>query len=144
MWRFEIVHLPETIYCAADAASRYRASCSLVSTERNDELASPKLAEESFIALLQHESSQSLCLQWDEIAQKTICGSSLKTFLIAIESGFDTNLFEIEIIQEYIPFQESNYIHDCVILYHDRTVVPASLRQKVLSALHAAYQGILV
>ena len=62
MWRFEIAHLPETTNCVADAASRYPASCSLVSTECNDELASPQLAKESLIAPIQHESFRSLCL----------------------------------------------------------------------------------
>ena len=62
MWRFKIGHLPGTTNCAADAASRYPASCSLVSTECNNELAPSELAEESFVALIQHESSQPLCL----------------------------------------------------------------------------------
>ena len=81
-------------------------------------------------------------MHWDEIVQKTASDPSLKNLLIVIESGFDTSLFEIEIIREYIPFRESYYIHDGVILYHDRIVLPASHRQKVLSTIHAAHQEV--
>ena len=64
----------------------------VVSTECNDELASPELAEESLIAPIQHKSSQSLYLHWDKIAQKTTSDPSLKNLLTAVESGFDFKL----------------------------------------------------
>ena len=47
------------------------------------------------------------------------CQWPIENLLIAVESGFNTSLFDIEIIQEYMPFRESYYIHDGVIMYHD-------------------------
>ena len=104
---------------SAEAASRYPASCSLVSTKCSNELASPELAKESLIALIQSESSQFLCLHCDEIAQKTASDPSLRNLFIAVESGLDSSFLDIEIIQEYIPFRESYYIYDNVTMYHD-------------------------
>ena len=42
----------------------------------------------------------------------------------------------------YLPFCDGYYIHEGVILYDDRVVVPLSLRRKVLSILHGAHQGV--
>ena len=42
----------------------------------------------------------------------------------------------------YLPFRGDYYIHDGVILYDDRVVLPLLLRRKVLSILHGAHQGV--
>ena len=45
-------------------------------------------------------------------------------------------------LREYFQFREHLYTIDGVILYKDRIIIPPSLREEVLSALHAAHQGV--
>jgi nitrate reductase beta subunit len=45
-------------------------------------------------------------------------------------------------LREYFQFREHLYTIDGVILYRDRIIIPPSLREEILSALHAANQGV--
>jgi hypothetical protein len=45
-------------------------------------------------------------------------------------------------LREYFQFREHLYTIDGVILYTDIINIPPSLREEVLSALHAAHQGV--
>ncbi|CAG2221008.1 unnamed protein product [Mytilus edulis] len=45
-------------------------------------------------------------------------------------------------LREYFQFREHLYTIDGVIIYKDRIVIPPSLRDEVLCALHAAHQGV--
>jgi hypothetical protein len=45
-------------------------------------------------------------------------------------------------LREYFQFREHLYTIDGVILYKDIIIIPPSLREEVLSALHAAHQGV--
>ena len=45
-------------------------------------------------------------------------------------------------LREYFQFREHLYTIDGVILYKYRIIIPPSLREEVLSALHAAHQGV--
>ena len=44
----------------------------------------------------------------------------------------------------YWKFKDALYVHDGVIMYQDRVVVPTSLRGTVGNLLHAAHQGVSV
>jgi hypothetical protein len=45
-------------------------------------------------------------------------------------------------LREYFQFREHLYTIDGVILYKDRIIIPPSLREEILSVLHAAHQGV--
>ena len=67
----------------------------------------------------------------------------MNILLTYIESVFPKYRNEIpKPIREYYQFKEHLYSVDGVILYKERIVVPPSLREEVLVALHAAHQGI--
>ena len=100
--------------------------------------------EQAFVSAVQHDSSEAFSIQWEEIAMHTKNVPVLNHLLHAIECEFDSanpNLHCVG-LDQYLPFREGYYILDGVILYNDRIVVPVSLRPIVLSALHAAHQGL--
>jgi hypothetical protein len=45
-------------------------------------------------------------------------------------------------LREYFQFREHLYTIDGVILYKDRIIIPPSLREEAVSALHAAHHGV--
>ena len=45
-------------------------------------------------------------------------------------------------VRPYLPFRDGYFVHNGVVLYYDRIVIPLSLRRKVLSILHSAHQGV--
>ena len=59
--------------------------------------------------------------------------------MIAIDEGFSGDCDQLS---EYMRYRDSLYITDGVILYHDRVVVPSSLRKVILQGLHSAHQGV--
>ena len=144
MWRFDIAHLPGKTNCAADAASRHLVSCNLVATISHQEYDSPDVVEQALVAALQLAATDILCLQWHELAQRTKNDLVLNDLLHAVESGFNADCFNANRVglRQYLPFRDGYYVLDGVILYKDRVVVPVSLRHSVLSALHAAHQGV--
>ena len=143
LWRFQIFHLPGATNCAADATSRHPVLCTFIATVSCHELDSPDIIEQALVAAVQHDSSKAFSIQWEEIALHTKNDPALNHLLHAIECGFDSDSLKTHCVglDQYLPFRESYYILDGVILYNDRVVVPASLRHIVLSALHAAHQG---
>ena len=80
---------------------------------------------------------------WDDIRTATASDEHLNQLLTIIEHGMPENRHELPPpLREYHQFRDNLYTVDGVILYKDRIVIPQSQRQKVLSALHAAHQGI--
>lgn len=47
-----------------------------------------------------------------------------------------------EQLRDYHQFQDDLYTVDGVVIYKDRVVIPPSLRQDVLTSVHAAHQGV--
>ena len=69
----------------------------------------------------------------------------MNLLLIAtIESGIPKYRHEMaQSIREYHQFRDELYSVDGVVIYKDRyVVIPPSLRNEVLLALHAAHQGV--
>ena len=144
MWRFDIAHLPGKTNCAADAASHHPVSWNLVATISHQEYHSPDVVEQALVAVLQLAATDILCLQWHKLAQHTKNDLVLNDLLHAVESGFNADCFNADLVglRQYLPFRDGYYVLDGVILYKDRVVVPVSLRHSVLLALHAAHQGV--
>ena len=67
----------------------------------------------------------------------------MQNLIETIEDGFPSSKKDmIPQLQDYYQFPESLLTVDGVILYKDRLLIPPSLQQEVLSALHAAHQGV--
>lgn len=80
---------------------------------------------------------------WDDIRTATASDEHLNQLLTIIEHGMPENRHELPPpLREYHQFRDDLYTVDGVILYKDRIVIPQNQRQKVLSALHAAHQGV--
>ena len=66
----------------------------------------------------------------------------MSTLLDTIEDGWpDTRLLTPPAIREYYNVQQHLYASDGIVIYKDRIVIPPSLRNACLTALHAAHQG---
>ena len=61
---------------------------------------------------------------------------------MAILTDFLSDFCDTNRVRPYFPFRGGYYIHNGVILYHDRVVVPLSLRRMVLSILRGAHQRV--
>ncbi|VDI45753.1 Hypothetical predicted protein [Mytilus galloprovincialis] len=80
---------------------------------------------------------------WDRVRTATASDDNMNELINLIESG--TPEFRHEFppqLQEFFQFREHLYTIDGVIIYKDRIIIPPSLRDEVLSALHAAHQGV--
>ena len=77
---------------------------------------------------------------WEHIQEATY--REYDELLKAIEDGsFPMSLKKETNFPEFHDYKNGLYVHDGVILYEDRVVVPPSLRSEVLDSLHAAHQG---
>ena len=133
-WHFRTVHMPGKTNHAADAASRYPAPCSEVSS-----LSISDCSEQLINAAISRETKDITAVTWSLLADETSKDHILSKLITAIREEFSTNYNEIS---DYIRYRDSLYITDGVILYQDRVVVPLTLRTAILSNLHSAHQGV--
>ena len=76
-------------------------------------------------------------------ANATTSDENMQDLLNLIESGMPESAREKPAsIRELHQFREHLHSVDGVVLYKDRIVVPASLRQEILASLHSAHQGV--
>lgn len=143
MWRFDIAYMPGSENCAADAASRHPTKIACDHTTEHP-LSShfPDFAEETLIAGVQKETSSNFNIQWSDIAKATSTDPALSKLIHALQFDLELSTHDERQLLPYLPFRDSYYTEDGVILYNDRVVIPPSLRSKVLSNLHAAHQGV--
>jgi hypothetical protein len=67
----------------------------------------------------------------------------MQTLSSIIDDGFPEHRNDLpNELRHYFQFREHLTTYDGVILYHDRVLVPPSLREAVLDALHSAHQGV--
>ena len=141
LWRFTIKHLPGKNNCAADATSRHpcsvkTAGASVIQVDNAD------VMETTIMSSINQEPKESFMMPWSLVAEETAADASLLRLMISIEQGFsdsDKSDEEIALIRQV---KDSLYIHDGVIMYQDRILVPRTLRSRILQHLHAAHQGI--
>ena len=87
------------------------------------------------------ESLQSIT--WDRTRQETASDENMHLLMSIIENGMPKFRHELPIpLRAYHQFREHLHTIDGVVIYKDRIVIPPSLREDVLLALHSAHQGI--
>ena len=83
------------------------------------------------------------CVTWDRVRTATSSDENMSKLVEIIEDGMPESRHELpETLREYHQFREHLYTTDGVAIYKDRVVIPTSLRQDCLSALHSAHQGV--
>ena len=153
-FRFQMVHVPGIRHRAADALSRHP-------TSESDELLLPDdiatIQPHSFLSAIRtiQEEETEVCTQynqpmnviesitWDDVRLATTSDQLMSQLLEVIEDGFPENRTNLHPeLKQYFQFRENLSTFDGVVLYRDRIVIPPSLRDKVLSALHSAHQSV--
>ena len=80
---------------------------------------------------------------WDRVRTATSSDSNMQAHLELIKAGLPEHRHELpEDLWEYFQFCDNLHTAHGVILYKDRVVIPASLRNEILSSLHSAHQGL--
>ena len=80
---------------------------------------------------------------WNDTRHATNSDPMMSRLMEIIENGFTENRSDLHPdLKQYYQFRESLSTFDGVILYGDRVLIPPSLRDNVLTALHSAHQSI--
>ena len=82
-------------------------------------------------------------ITWDKVRKAVEDDVEMKDLVDIIESGIPTDRHCMPShLQKYHQFSDHLSTIDGVPTYKDRIIIPSSLRRGILSALHAAHQGI--
>lgn len=162
---FRIVHVPGIRHAAADALSRHPVG-EPTPLHLPDDVASMTLPAatvsipHSFLAAIRTttQDDNQVCTQhtylspptevirsvtWDMVRVATSSDPCMLALMQMIEDGFPEERTAVPTeLRPYYQFREGLASFDGVILYHDRIVIPPSLRGQVLQALHSAHQGV--
>ena len=129
-FKFKMLYIPGVKHVATDTISRYPTDHPHKMTLIDD------------IASFDSHSPLT-AVDWNRVRLETSSDNDLHMLTEIIESGFPTSQHDLpKPIQEYFPFRRDLTTFDGVVLYKNRVVVPPSLRNDVLLALHAAHQGV--
>ncbi|XP_077359925.1 uncharacterized protein LOC144005545 [Festucalex cinctus] len=140
-WRFDIVHLPGKSNHAADAASRHPSLSGPVDEPPVKLCSVPDVVESALMASIRVDAQDLGAISWSLLAQETAADACFARVLHLIENEGRIDASD-PALAGLSPVCESIYAQDGVLLYHDRVVVPPSLRGRVLQYLHAAHQGV--
>ena len=156
-FQFHMVYIPGPLHVAADSTSRYPVS-DPETLHLPDDIATTntQVPHAVFDNIRTHDCVQpQICcdsasntqvissVTFDNIRLATTSDSIMSSLVQYIESGFPDNRSDLHPdLKQYYQFRESLTTFDGVILYRDRVLIPPSLRDTVLAALHSAHQGI--
>ena len=163
-YRFTVVHVPGRKNLGPDAASRHPAGVPerLPLPGEASDADTPISCRDALPGLYQRAEdidmaddistvSAATCalnavvsvVTWDMIREATASDPVFVSLIKYLEAGFPDDCRELPTdLRPYHRFAASLCVVDGVILMGQRIVVPPSLRQPVLDALHAAHQGV--
>jgi hypothetical protein len=144
-WDFKMIHVPGLRQEAADAISRRQTPKALHSVSVSGQLDTGMSdTEEITVNINTLNSAQNLMVvTWDRVLKCTQEDSTLVKLAEQIERGFPDNQYDLhEDLRVYHRLRDSLHVVDGVVCYKGRLVIPATLRQEVLDAIHAAHQGV--
>ena len=141
------LHLPDdvaTVITTSTPLPASHAGHSFLAVIRSTEppLESCSTAIENELNSTAASALQIMAITWDRVRLATASDPSMVALLHTAEHGFPEFRHELPTtLQEYFQFRDHLYAVDGIIMYKDRTVIPPSLRQHILEALHSAHQG---
>ena len=140
-FQFDIVHVPGKKNAGADAASRYPVpSLPVKSADSNSE---DTADDEAIVASISNSLyAVTNVTTWDMVREATASDDTMRQLSSLIQEGFPESRQISPNLRPYQRISGSLSVVDGVILAGSRLVVPASLRPNILSALHAAHQGV--
>jgi hypothetical protein len=87
-------------------------------------------------------SSEIRPVTWDEIKQLTSRDNHMQHLTKLVQSSFPASRGDLPPeLQQYWTSRQGLSVHEGVILYNERIVIPPSARPRVLQTLHSAHQG---
>ena len=157
-WLYEIYWMPGKSNSFSDATSRNPA------TKEDDDmdnficLINSKMEESSSVVLyadaqtefiasitgsvaaIKSDLNKVFAITWERVQEATF--SEFEELMSIIQKGFPVNKSDLD--EKYISYwnhRNGLYVFDQVIMFHDRVVVPPSMRNEILDSLHAAHGG---
>ena len=99
--------------------------------------------EPNMAAAMERGLSDLKAVTWDSVREATASDNSMCRLIDLINHGFPETRHEMpNDTYEYFGLRDGLHTFEGVILYNNRIVIPASLRQVVMKSLHSAHQGI--
>ena len=153
MFQFHMTYIPGARNIAADSISRHPVSAPELLHLPDDIATTNTYSFYDSIRQYDHTQTQLCCdsvsnpeivtsVTWNDVRHATTSDPIMSLLLETIENGFPDSRSDLHPeLRQYYQFRESLSTFDGVILYHDRVLIPPSLRDNVLAALHAAHQG---
>ena len=149
-WIYEIYWMPGKQNSFSDALSRNPSSKEeedeFVSLINSINVESPTDDDSNQIDLLnisvsaiKSDLNKVYAITWERVQQATFNEYEWLKCLIA--KGFPTKHEMNEKFVDFWKYRHGLHVHDGVVMFHDRIVIPPSLRHEVLDNLHAAHQG---
>lgn len=151
-YRFKMIYVPGKLNSIADATSRYSQQLSsnggivqlsklcVIADTANDHILE-NVRDVSIGSLA--SATPITAVTWDQLQEETVNDPVMSSLLNVVSEGFPESLSDVPVpLHPYHRFREYLSVVDSVILYKDRIIVPAKLRQCVLENLHAAHQGV--
>ena len=134
-YHFTIIHVPGVKNKGPDAASRFPPA-----EEHDDDT-----ADDGATAAEAAETLNSITnlVGWEAVKEATVSDETLQQLGSVIREGFPQLPRDLPVaLRPYHRYSSSLCCVDGVILMGQRIVIPVSLRPSILSALHAAHQGV--
>ena len=131
---FKIHHVTGRNNTGPDAISRY--------PQKNQD---PAEESEERAMTLQAMSTLNVVtniISWDMVKDHTLKDKTLQDLITAIHDGFAREDNRMGPLKQYKQYADSLYTINGVVMLGQKIVIPASLREQVLDALHAAHQGV--
>ena len=159
-YRFRMKYIPGVRHAAADCLSRHPVSSPEHLTLPDDVASSdslPCFPHNVLSAIRTYEEEDTeVCYQsvgaveviksitWNDLRLATSSDPLMSLLIQNIENGFPDNRNQLHPdLRKYYQYRDSLSILDGVVLYQNhRLVFPASLRERLLSSLHSAHQGV--
>lgn len=161
-YRFEIAHIPGIRHVAADAVSRNPVGQANHLTLPDDASPAyfddnqfPSMSQSFLMAIRTMPDTSTMCsseddslggvnsITWNDIRLATNSDESMMKLIDLIENGFPKVKNDLPgDLRAYFQYRDKLNSFDGVALYNDRIIIPPSLRNNVLQALHSAHQGI--
>ena len=147
-YSFTVVHVSGAKNTGPDAASRYpshtdespQLSCEQPDTSEDpaNDLGLTSTAGATLLSL-------SNIITWNMVQEATSSDTTLQRVMATLQEGFPAHVRDLAPeLRPYFRYSDSMSCVDGVLLLGERIVIPQSLRQDILTALHSAHQGVSI